>query len=277
YISAGIALGAGRPREALELYSTLDPHCPWAAEWVGPWNDWTAAFHLLDEHRRELKEARRARQWHPDRLEALFIELRALAALGRLDAVREDLARTAEMASERGWTPGTVMRRTAAELRVHGHAAAADQALEAALAWYEARPAEDRSRPAYRMAYYDALFMSGRLRQAEQLAAGFHPDRPGSPDLLGREGVLAARMGASGRAREIAALLEAVRGPYQRGSVDYWLAAIAAWSGEPEHALTLLRRALDQGRPRGIALHADPFVEPLWPVPAFQVAVAEDR
>jgi DNA-binding SARP family transcriptional activator len=277
YISAGIALAAGRPREALQLYSTLDPDCPWAPEWTGAWADWTAAFHLLGQHERELAEARRARALHPDDLEVLFLELRALTGLGRLRAVEEGLAEGRRMAPRSRWDLGAVLLRVAAEERAHGYDRAADRTLATALEWYEIPPEGDGRTHAHQLARLRGLLMAGRLGDAERALAELGRESPGDLELVGLEGVLAARTGDDARARDLSDQLDARRELYQFGIVDYWRAAIAAWSGDEPRAMALLRRAFEEGRPRGIQLHADPYLEPLWHLPAFQTAVAERR
>lgn len=276
YISAGVALAAGRPREALKLYSTLDPHCPWAPEFLTPWSDWTGAHHLLGLHEAELREALRARAHHPDRLEALYLELRALAALGQIHGIEERVGDARAMAPEPGWDAGRVFTRTAAELRAHGHLEDANRILAAGLGWYRARPLEERSEPRFQMGYVDALLMSGGLSEAEPLLASLRAEHPREVGILGRLGVLFTLQGKGEESREAVTTLEGRRGPYTFGAVEYWRAAVAAWSGEEEQAMSWLRRALEDGRPRGIELHADPFLEPLWNHPAFSLLVSEE-
>jgi tetratricopeptide (TPR) repeat protein len=275
YISAGIALGAGRPREAIQLYATLDPDCPWAPERTGPWADWTAAFHLLGQHERELAEARRARALHPDNLSVLFLELRALTGLGRLMAVEAGFAEGRRMAPRPGWDLGGVMLRGAAEERAHGHGRAADRTLATALEWYEIPPQGDDRAHAHQLARFRGLLVAGRLGDAERALSELRDGASDDVTLLGFEGVLAARTGNRARARDLSDQLDERREPYQFGVIDYWRAAIAAWSGDEARAMALLRRAFEEGRPRGIQLHADPWLEPLWHLPAFQTAVAE--
>lgn len=276
YISAGVALAAGRPREAIELYSTLDPHCAWAPEWTGSWADWTAAFHLLGRHRREAEEARRARARHPGRLSVVFLELRALAALDRPEAVDSGVARVGQLPADGALDPGVALRRIAAELRVHGQPEAAARTLAAALDWYRRESVGERSSRRRRTGHLTALFMAGDLEDAARLLDGLQAEGA-SAAAAGLEGAIAARRGDSHGAAEAVARLEAARAPYQYGRVDYWRAVIAAWSGDSREAITWLHRAFEQGRPRGIALHADPFLEPLWHEPAFLAAVADER
>ncbi|MFP4624694.1 MAG: tetratricopeptide repeat protein, partial [Gemmatimonadota bacterium] len=186
YISAGIALAAGHPREAVELYLTLDPDCLWAPEWTGAWADWTAAWHLLGDHRRELEEARRARTLHPDRLAVLFLELRALVGLGRLDALAKQLAEAGRMAPDPEWDQGALLHRVAAELRAHDHAEAATDALSAALEWYDRRPPGEASQT-LQLRRLHTLLMAGRLAEAEQALGALRHRSPHRLELVGLE------------------------------------------------------------------------------------------
>jgi DNA-binding SARP family transcriptional activator len=78
------AVQNNRPREALEHFRTLDPSRGWLRNWQSFWDVSTLAHHQLGQHRQELREARRGRQQHPERLSTLWYEARALAALGEV-------------------------------------------------------------------------------------------------------------------------------------------------------------------------------------------------
>lgn len=277
YMSADVALANGRPREALDLYANLDPNCPWVPDWISPWTALTGAYHLLGLHRRELGEARRARRLHPSAPEALFLELRALAAMGHLNDLRERLPEATAMPPFQGWNAGRVFSRTAAELRAHADTDLAREVLDTALAWYRSRPPAERLTTGHRIAYADGMFMAGDLEGAATVVKGLRQEFPEDVDLQGRDGILAARLGQESRARLVADSLEAEGGPYTFGRNTYWLAAIAAWSGDGPEALRLLLRSFGEGRGRGTVLHADPFLEPLWPSPAFARAVSEEH
>lgn len=276
YVSGEVAMALGRPREVLELFANLDPDCPWAPTFLSPWNHLTGAYHLLERHEEELEEARRARDRHPDRLEALFMELRALAALGRFSQVRERIRKAREIPPEEGWDAGVVSVRTAAELRAHGHRQEADEILASGLDWYRTRPPGERSEHAQQLGYADALLMAGELGEARTTLEGLRPEASDDTPVLGRLGVVYARLDLRSRLREISKSLEAARGPYDFGAVDYWGAAFAAWSGQEEEAMSRLQSAISDGYRRGMTLHADPFLEPLWPLPAFHLAVSQD-
>ena len=134
-----------------------------------------------------------------------------------------------------------------------------------------------RRQNGYRIAYADGMFMAGDLEGAATVVKGLRQEFPEDMDLQGRDGILAARLGQESRARLVADSLEAEGGPYTFGRNTYWLAAIAAWSGDGPEALRLLLRSFGEGRGRGTVLHADPFLEPLWPSPAFARAVSEEH
>jgi len=209
-------------------------------------------------------------------LEALFLELRALVALGHIARLREVLPEVRAMTPEPEWDAGTVLARVAAELRAHGHVDEADRVLAACLEWYRGRPEDERSAQGHGLGYADALLMSGNLSEARTLLERLRENHPRDRSVLGRLGVLFARSGMPSQLHEVMTSLEGTRGPYGFGAVDYWRAVVAAWSGEEEEAMSRLRQATAAGYRRGTALHADPFLEPLWSLPAFSLLVSQE-
>ncbi len=92
YKAGHAALGANRPREAIEFLTQADPESGWLRGWFPYWMALTAAYHLLGDNERELEVARRARDLFPDNLLIRAAEGSALAALGRTDEVQALLA-----------------------------------------------------------------------------------------------------------------------------------------------------------------------------------------
>src|SRR5690606_10680550 len=131
-----------RPREALAAYADIDERGP-MGEWPLYWRSVTGTHHTVGDHRRELAVARRGRERFPGAT-TLVCEVRALAAMGNVRAVRRRLDESLDLAAHpRFGTPADVMETAALELRAHGHAAAARDAAHRAIAWYVARsPAE---------------------------------------------------------------------------------------------------------------------------------------
>jgi tetratricopeptide (TPR) repeat protein len=62
-----------------------DPESGWLRGWYQYWGVLTQAYHKLGDYERELEAARRARQQYPDHARVRRFELRALAALGRIE------------------------------------------------------------------------------------------------------------------------------------------------------------------------------------------------
>jgi DNA-binding SARP family transcriptional activator/TolB-like protein len=266
---AAQAVWANRPREAADALRRLDPKLglvPGHAR-----EDFlTVARHMLGEHRLELQGARQARLQHPE-LRTVAREVRALAALGRVDEVERLLRESLSLPPHAGWTSGEVLRNAAAELRAHGHGDAAARAFEQALAWYESRPAEER--PRHRLGAAHTLYEAERWDEARSLFEELATEQPQNVHVLGRLGTLAARRGERAEAERISTRLSSSSRLYLRGAHTLWRARIAAQLGEREQALHLLREAFTQGHPYGLWLHTDPDLGPLRDLSAFRELV----
>jgi TolB-like protein len=121
------ALRVLRPREALRRLGELNPERGLMRNWGEYWFVVTWAHHLLGQHEEELALARRGRQLYglADPLGDpgyLYLELRALAALGRITEL-DSIAR-AQLPSAAGQA-GLIGFAIAGELMAHGHAEAA--------------------------------------------------------------------------------------------------------------------------------------------------------
>lgn len=106
---------------------------------------------------------------------------------------------------------------------------------------------------------------SGGMGEVERLAAR----HPGEVDVLGRRGLLAAQRGERARARAISEELRRCSRPFLFGRHTYWRAAIAAWLGEDEGAVDLLRQAFGQGVEFSPSLHRAFELSPLAGHPGF--------
>jgi DNA-binding SARP family transcriptional activator len=265
------ALSLNRPEEAIEIYASLNPDGVLGQVYTPIWNTVTLAHHSLGEHAQELREAVRGRRAQPHSLATLSFEIRALAALGRLDEVAERLEECVNFPPPQlGWTPADVMRLAARELRGHGHADAASRAIEEALGWYTARPGEEQRSEAHRRGLAQALYVTERWEEArvlfEELAAG-SPDRV---EYTGYLGVLAARLGDPDLARARDASLASLKDKYLFGYHTLWRARIAAQLGNLDGSLSFLREAFTKGADQTLdLLHAEADLDPLRDHPAF--------
>jgi tetratricopeptide (TPR) repeat protein len=267
------AIRVNRPQEALAAITRADPERPPLRQAPSYWSILTVARHQLGDHAAELRDARRARVLHPDRQQSIRAECRALAALGRTDSLRRPLAASMELRLRAIDTPaGEVMRDAAAELRAHGHEAAARDVFARALAWYDARPAPERATAARRRWRGMVLYDMGRWDDARAAFERLAAEQPRDPEPRGYLGALAARRGDRAAALAADRTLAALREPYLFGRHTYWRARIAALLGERERGVALLRDALQQGRTY-LEVHSEADFAPLRAVPAFQELV----
>jgi tetratricopeptide (TPR) repeat protein len=264
YQVASDAIRINRHRETIVALANLDPAQGLFKEWYPYWNYLTAAHHFLGDHKQELKEAKRALRQFPDTLAVLWYEIRALVALGKIDEVKKRLDESLNLPSQRGWSPGGVMRNSAQELRVHGYREAALEVAERAVAWYKAHQDENR-----RYSFAVALCYAERWEEAKSIFEELHEKIPDNITYLGYLGVIAARQGNGEEARIISDQLKSIDRPYIWGKHTYWRACIASLLGEKEEAVNLIRDALQKGV-SFLRLHADMNLEPLQGYPPFQ-------
>jgi serine/threonine-protein kinase len=265
-----VAVRVNRPKEAIAALTQLDPERPPVRQL--PWyaNLLAQAHHQLSDHQTELGVARRGRRHHPDHLSPLATEARALAALGRVDDAGRRLQEALDLpTSGVGGTPGAVMRVVGAELRTHGHEAAARGAFAQALAWHESRPPDERSAAGSRTRVGTLLYDLGRWDEARVLFEQLAVEQPGEVDHRGYLGALAARRGDQATARAADSALAGLREPYLLGRHTYWRARIAALLGDRERAVTLLRAALQEGRTY-LSVHGEVDFTPLHDTPSFR-------
>ncbi|MFW5950846.1 MAG: BTAD domain-containing putative transcriptional regulator [Gemmatimonadota bacterium] len=257
FTAAELAVKVNRPRESLALLGTFDPERPIARQWTPYWSVLTEAYHLLGEHGKELKAARRGRDLIPGRIEMLVYEARALAALGRTRELERILVDAAGYPSRRT-TPADVMLTAARELRAHGHPRAARSAAEGVLDWYAALPAERRDSEQLRAARGSALYLADRFDEGRKEFERLRIENVDDPTYLRYLGAIAARSGDRAGAIACADSLAAMDRPYLFGRHTYGRAVIEGLLGERQTAVTLLREALSRGLPYGTQLHSDP-------------------
>lgn len=243
YKAGSAALGAGRPREAIEFLTQADPESGWLRGWWRYWIDLTLAYHLLGEHREELAVARRARRLFPN---LLRIELLALVALGRTDEVQALLEEDESIG---------MARYAAGELLLHDHLEAASQVLDRGImlgqAWLSTAPTDTTSWQigGVILQLADMLLLHGRVDEARVVLERAVEERGDSPfrrRYIGTLGVIAGMQGDRQRALEIYQDLGAQpwKSPWSQAM---WQARIAASLGEIDKATALLREAVGKG------------------------------
>jgi tetratricopeptide (TPR) repeat protein len=272
------AIWVNRPAEAVSTLAEADwyPAALRSAGLYGVevlyWEALTHGYHLLGEHEAELEAARKATKLYPQNLDAINLESRALAALGRLDELSDLLDRVTDLPPSGRWvpTPANVMTVAAFELRAHEHFDAARDAGDRAAAWFRAHPPEDASDREHRSFLALAYYSADRWDEAQAMYEELAVDYPDSVNYQGFLGTLAARRGDSAVARRISDHLAGLNDPYDFGRDTYWQACIAALLEEREQAMELLQRSFAEGRRFDLQIHRDLDLETLFDYPPFQ-------
>jgi len=248
YRNAYSATYSNYPQEAVDRLDRLDPYDEIWKDWSPHyWNVLTTAHHMLGNHKRELKEARRGREQFSEILSMLTNEVRAAAALGRTEELQKLFEDSQRFPPQRGYSPGIIMLGAGRELRAHGFKEDAVRVLSRALEWFQSRPNEEKDSVEYQ--YYRAItfFVLGKWAEAKAIFEKIHSDVPDSIAYLGYMGAIAAYTGDKEEAVKVSKQLEEDKRLYLFGNPTYWQARIAAVLGEKEGAVNLLRRAIKQG------------------------------
>lgn len=253
---AGANLYANRPREALAIHDRLDPDRGWLQEWPYHWKVRADARHRLGDYEGELAELS---LWR-NRLHgaALRVELRALAALGRLE-VHEAVLEGALEGLDSG-ERALLLLGAADELRAHGEPERADALAERA-ADLARSPLAAATDPERRAGAADLLYRAGALEEAR--AAYLGTGRQNVDAVRVRLGRIAARLGEREEALRVDAWLASEPGRDSNGWRTMERAMIRALLGDREEALKLVRQSMREGHGHYPWLHAAPELEPL--------------
>ena len=273
YIHGLNALENNRPLETVQTYAKMDSVAPeilysrQAQSWrIGVLAD---ALHMLGNYKQELKEVRKGQKYYPKRLWLRAYEARALAALGKIDAIREVIEKSLVVVSSSG-TLGDVMLEAAWELRAQGHKEAYQEIANQAVEWHKEKLQMKEENEEMRHDLATALYTAERWAEAQAVFEELAEDNPENIEYKGKIGLLAARKGERDKALKIFKELESVDRPYLFGEHTYMCARIASLLGEKEQAVLLLRNAFAQGLAYGAYLHHEMDLEPLRNYKPFQ-------
>jgi tetratricopeptide (TPR) repeat protein len=254
------AIRGRRPSEAVEAFLSLDPERGAMRGW-NPYFRWlTVALHSLEEYEEELDAALRGAELYPGSSVTFRYQVRALAALDRVEDALSLLGANGELT-----VPPWYVMKAGNTLFRHGHHQAAETFYERVIAWYEAQQSGTVTDIDDRSAYGNALLYTERHREAREVFEQLSRDRPNSPGWLGKVGVAAAWDGDHEEARAIDARLATMDRPFLYGEHTVARAFIAASLGEQTRAVQLLREAHSDGAWSGVLdWHSNPELQSLW-------------
>lgn len=269
--------------EARDVLLSLDPERGELRGWIHYWVEAATVYHLLGDHEAELEVAERARRIHHDDFRVRQLEMNALVGLGRLDELERHVEETLTLTGERHPPPGRLLHDTARELLRHGHETVADGMLDRAIEWYREYIDLD-SDAGWQRDFARALYDARDWRAAEvifrrlvetappgavQAISGHHGHLRGHLD----EGYLAAIARQRGDEREAERTrrrLEETNRRFLYGADRLWLGILNILEGDEASAVSEIRRALSEGLPFGLHLHADPNLAPLRENPRYR-------
>lgn len=292
HTEAAFALRTNHPQEAISALTRRDRESTFWRTWSWTWQVPTEAYHLLGNHKEELKEARRGREQHGDLLVTIHFEILARPALGQVGAVHSLLDEALQLATQPVWTYGSLAAGAALELRAHGRADSALRVMQRAIDWHRARLGEEPGQVDSRYRLARCLCWADQWSEARELLARLVAEIPeeGAPwrgigtasdfDYLGLLGTVVARQGDRDEALRLSRRLGEIEDPnFLYGQPTLWRAKIAALLGDHDRAVGLLRDAISQGlMPLDLAqglgyamwLHSDIDFEALRDYPPFQ-------
>lgn len=256
-VAAVEAMRLNRPHEAVRKFERVDVGHGWLRHYGQLWEWWAGAHHMRGEHRDELGVAGAGRTRFPGSLEMIRTEIRGRAALRQFDRVTQLIDESLTMPAE-GSSPAEVAWVAAQELDAHGQPKEAAAARRMALQWLSNRRTPTAGET---MFHVRVLLESGDADSAQRLLATL-PSQKGL-DWLGLTGLVAAARGDTAAAHAAIAGLDSLRKPYLNGRHLLLVSGIRATLGQPQLAMETLRRALAEGQPFGVELHALPMLHSL--------------
>ena len=270
YMIGYSAFSINRQHEAIRALSKINPYDSTAFRaWVSYWDAYSHAYHLLGEHKQELKKAREGRAQYTNLYDSYWYEMRALAALGRTEEIWKLVNEVSTLPPQRGWTPGDILLACAGELRCHGFHEAYRQAVEKSIEWHTSRPDSEQQLVSRKTSLARSYYAAEQWDKAKVFFEALNKKFPDNLDYIGYLGAISARTGDIREAKRIAEFFKNLNRPYLYGNHTFWRACIHSLLGEKEEAVQLLREALAQGEWYN-SLHANMDLEPLRDYPPFQ-------
>lgn len=252
YLIGLYSLRLNNPKQTVEIYKNLNFQSKNYGETIiSAWKTKVLcdALHLLKRYHQELEETGKGKTDCPDMVSFYTCEVRAYAAMGKIQEVRNVIGDCHTITMQDG-TAGEVMTEAALEIRLHGRQELSQEFAEMAVNYYLSQPSGKDLRNDLAFAHY----VAGQWHEAESIYEQLVAEKPESINYMGYLGVLALRSGETEKAMNIYHQLKDLSIPYLRGSHTLWLARMTALLGDKKQAVALLELSLSQGREFGPTL-----------------------
>lgn len=254
-----IAQGAapsGRASEARESLRQLDPDREPMKGWYSYYSVYTSAAHALGDYEDALSMARRARAAFSGDIRPMASEAEALAAMGRVGDAEKLLADIQAKGPGLGFTPGDAYVTVGQELGAHGNAAAAKNAFENAVKWYDALPADSARSIDSRSGRAYALYNLGRYKELPPIYESLAADAPGTAAWKAWVGVAVALNGDRAKATDVVRRIESKEIVLIPVNSAIFRGMIATALNDRERAMVLFR----ESGSKALWMHRDPML-----------------
>jgi tetratricopeptide (TPR) repeat protein len=251
-----------RPREAVELLRSMNPERKWLRESSGYWERQYRALMMLEEHEEALEVVVNARRflarpggiwlrWHAD----------VLAAMGQAEDLRtvlDEIEATYPEATMAFVEPLEV-------LHAYGYDDVLRENAARVLEYFEARPESETTRASHRHSYGRALYLAGRLDEAQRVYDQLLEEHPGNAMQRRTRALFSAVRGDTVQARADLEWFEAREvGEWDEPVALRQRAQILGALGDHEGAMELIRQSYQHPRRRfdhmdRLSLNMDPL------------------
>jgi tetratricopeptide (TPR) repeat protein len=270
-------LVCARPREALDVISTIDDLGQWSG--AGPcdylFSVKASAQHVLGLFDGELETARQGIEVCGNGTYLQRRRARALIGTGEVDLV-DGVLNDGLQAPDARQSSQWLFLDIAREFDAHGHPALALSVAERGLAHARDHLRMDEASEWQRLWTVQLLTMLGRFGEADRILLALNDEIPDDDDVLGWLGIVAAMRGDTEAATRYAAMLRGLNKPYLLDRTSFYRAAIAAHLGRSDEALSLFRDAFSRGYSWSEDLHTSLELKPLRGHPEFEAILNPD-
>jgi tRNA A-37 threonylcarbamoyl transferase component Bud32/tetratricopeptide (TPR) repeat protein len=237
------ALSVGKPLEAVEALTAVDPDRGAMRTWAPYWYVLTHAQHLLGRYNDEVTANRAMRQRFPESRAAWVHQVRAFAALGLTSQIDSVLREASALPPDTYWSQGGMLVTAAEELEAHGFAEHAPRYYSQATTWLADQLARNPTHEAHRYWLGSCYYDQQRWAEALPYFSSLHEDKP---DNMQYRGLLALTQAHVGR---VAVARRLIGEPPAYGVSDHttYLARLAAIEGDSQRALALWSQAIGGG------------------------------